>query len=86
MPSEGSLRARVPDHPPRRRMVGKRTVAAVAVEGQLPGRHWVRGIDPRRSDLERVGGTGARVSRTDETGGDPGDSCNRMGLHSGRDR
>ena len=34
LPSEGSLRARVPDHHPRRRMVGKRTVAAVAVDAR----------------------------------------------------
>ena len=39
VPSEGSLRARVPDHHPCRRSVGKRTVAAVAVDGG-PNREW----------------------------------------------
>ena len=32
VPSEGSLRARVPDHHPRRRTLGKRTVAAIALD------------------------------------------------------
>ena len=31
-------------------------------------------------------GTGAGVLGTDEASIDPGDSCDRLGLHSGRDR
>ena len=32
-------------------------------QGQLPGRRWVRGVDPRRSDLERVGSTEGRAGQ-----------------------
>ena len=131
LPSEGSLRGRVPDHHHHRRTVRKRTVTAVTVaagprqgaategprwgmvytcrDGLLIAKsaswsHGVQCINPCSPDLEEMeptkgrmewkvlgttvlsGVTDARVPGTNKAGSDPGDSCNRLGLHSSGDR